>query len=186
MHNRSDSRWPVLPVLACLAFTVAACQKTGATATGAAIARAGEPVAATRHAAPLATLAGDAAFASGVSSLPLPDNFPKDVYLPARYTVDSVFDMGGTAMVAMSAPGRVTVLFADARSMMRAQGWTQTMAAQHSVDNAVLAFEKDQRNATLSFNRAQGEDAPRDGVVVSVQLRESLQGDSGAAVAHGF
>jgi len=185
MHNRSDSRWPVLPVLACLVFAVG-CQKTGATATGAAIARAGEPVDAAGHAVPLASRAGDAAFSAGDSSLPLPDNFPKDVYLPARYTVDSVLDMGGTAMVAMTAPGRVTVLFADARNAMRTQGWTQTMAAQHSVDNAVLTFEKDQRNATLSFNRAQGDDAPRDGVIVSVQLREPVQGGSGAAVAHGF
>jgi hypothetical protein len=133
----------------------------------------------------LASRVGDAAFSDAGSSLPLPDNFPKDVYLPARYTVDSAMDMGGTAMVAMTAPGRVTALFADARSTMRAQGWTQTMAAQHSVDNAVLVFEKDQRNATLSFNRAQGDDAPGDGVLVSVQLREPVQG-SGAAVAHGF
>ena len=186
MHNRSDSRWPVLPVLACLVFAGAGCQKTGATATAAAIARAGEPVDAAGHAVPIAYRAGDAAFSAGDSSLPLPDNFPKDVYLPARYTVDSVLDMGGTAMVAMTAPGRVTALFADARNAMQAQGWTQTMAAQHSVDNAVLAFEKDQRNATLSFNRAQGDDATRDGVIVSVQLREPVQGGSGAAVAHGF
>ena len=186
MHNRSDSRWPVLPVLACLLFAVAGCQKTGATATGTAIARAGEPVETTRHAASLAERAGEAAFSGGHPGLPLPDDFPKDVYLPARYTVDSVLDMGGTAMVAMTAPGQVTALFADARNAMRAQGWTQTMAAQHSVDNAVLAFEKDQRNATLSFNRAHGDDAPRDGVVISVQLREPVQGGSGAAVAHGF
>jgi hypothetical protein len=175
MHNRSDSRWPVLPVLACLLF-VAGCQKTGATATGAAIARAGDPVEAIGH----------PAVSDGDAGLPLPDNFPKDVYLPARYTVDSAMDMGGTAMVAMTAPGRVTALFAEARSTMRTQGWTQTMAAQHSVDNAVLVFEKDQRNATLSFNRAQGDDAPGEGVLVSVQLRDPAQVGSGAAAAHGF
>jgi hypothetical protein len=175
MHNRSDSRWPVLPVLACL-LLAAGCQKTGATATGAAIARAGDPVEASGHPAVF----------DGGPGLPLPDNFPEDVYLPARYTVDSALDMGGTAMVAMTAPGRVTALFADARNTMRAQGWTQTMAAQHSVDNAVLAFEKDQRNATLSFNRAQGDDASRERVIVRVQLREPVQGSSGATVAHGF
>ena len=103
-------------------------------------------------------------------SLPLPANFPKDVYLPDDYAVNSVMDLEGVNVLSLRAPGKVPALFADARAAMARQGWKETMAMQHSVDNALLAFEKEQRAATLSFN-----DDSEDGVVLGVQLRSGRQ-----------
>ena len=121
---------------------------------------------------------GDQAVSRGAAmrageSLPLPADFPGDVYLPADYAVNSVMDLHGVSMVSLSAPGEVSSLFEAARDGMRAQGWTQTLSAQHSVDAAMLAFEKPadgaRRGATLSFNRHNGGDQ----VIVGVQLRQS-------------
>ena len=105
------------------------------------------------------------------ASLPLPSDFPQDVYLPERYAVNSVMDLPDVSVVNLSAPGEVSALFSAARARMQAQGWTQTLAAQHSTDAAMLAFEKPvdgaRRGATLSFNRSNGGGQ----VVVGVQLR---------------
>ncbi|MEP6633910.1 MAG: hypothetical protein ABJA62_06840, partial [Luteimonas sp.] len=172
MFDRSNSRWRAMAWLACAMLALAGCQQTGYGIADAAAARVnGERVGSANSTLDRGN--EDGLDSDPVAGIPLPDTYPKDVYLPTRYTVDSVLDVGGTAMVAMIAPGRVAVLYAEARNTMRAQGWTQTMAAQHSVDNAVVAFEKDRRNATLSFNKAQsGEARSGGGVVVSVQLRE--------------
>lgn len=103
----------------------------------------------------------------GGDALPLPAAFPKDVYLPGDYAVNSVMDLEGVSMVSLRAPGKVPGLFADARESMVAQGWKETMAMQHSVESAMLAFEKEQRAATLSFS-----DDGDAGVAVGVQLRD--------------
>lgn len=118
---------------------------------------------------------GPATSADAAESLPLPDGFPRDVYLPRGYAVNSVVDLQDVSVLSLSAPGEVSSLFGSARAAMRAQGWRQTLAAQHSVDAAMLAFEKDAdgqlRRTTLSFNRSHGEDR----VIVGVQLRRDLQ-----------
>ena len=118
------------------------------------------------------TADGDASSRAG-DSLPLPTDFPADVYLPGEYAVNSVMDLHGVSMVSLTAPGEVSPLFKAARAGMEARGWTQTLAAQHSVDSAMLAFEKPaggaMRGATLSFNRLNGGDQ----VIVGVQLRQS-------------
>ncbi len=104
-------------------------------------------------------------------SLTLPEGFPEDVYLPRAYAVNSVMDLQDVSVLSLRAPGKVAALFSDARNAMRTQGWKQTLAAQHSVDTAMLAFEKDsdagRRSATLSFNRNNGDEH----VIVGVQLR---------------
>lgn len=101
----------------------------------------------------------------GGDSLSLPGTFPDDVYLPAGYAINSVMDLNGISMVNLRAPGRVPGLFADARKAMADQGWSETMAMQHSADSGILAFEKASRGATLAFS--DGGDAD---VAVSVQL----------------
>ena len=107
-----------------------------------------------------------------LDSLALPGHFPEDVYLPDGYRVNSVMDLQDVSVLSLSAPGEVGPLFVAARDAMQAQGWTQTLAAQHSVDTAMLAFEKDggdgARSATLSFNRNNGDER----VIVGVQLRQ--------------
>lgn len=100
--------------------------------------------------------------------LSLPADFPKDIYLPKAYTVNSVMDMGGMHMVALMAPDPVPALFNAASGAMRQQGWKQVTAMQQATGSAMLAFEKDQRHVALSFNRnRQGE-----GTVVSVQMQD--------------
>ncbi len=106
----------------------------------------------------------------GGESLPLPAAFPKDVYLPEGYAINSVMDLEGVNVLNLRAPGKVPELFADAREAMAGHGWKETMAMQHSVDSAMLAYEKTDegngaRSATLSFN-----DGGEHGVSVSVQL----------------
>ena len=95
----------------------------------------------------------------------LPADFPKDVYLPAGYTVESSMQLPGAIVVSLAAPGRVSAMFDDASKRMQAQGWKQTMTMQQSGETQMLAFEKPERSAMVSF------DADGGGAVkVSLQL----------------
>lgn len=113
---------------------------------------------------------GEMAVQSG-EALPLPKDFPGDVYLPPGYRINSVMDLGGAKVLSLQADGKVSVLFDAARAAMDKQGWKQTMAMQNSTDTAMLAYEKDQRAAVLSFNDNSGDS----GVTMSVQLRDKSQ-----------
>lgn len=162
-------------LLATALLVLAACQRSEDRLTEATIERATQRrVTAERDGNQVALRTADGGLTMRAGeSLPLPADFPADVYLPGTYTVNSVMDLHGVSMVNLSAPGEVSSLFKAAREGMQAQGWTQTLAAQHSVDSAMLAFEKPAggatRSATLSFNRNNGGDE----VIVGVQLRQS-------------
>lgn len=163
----------LLPLLVCAAFSIAGCQKAADAATEAAIERAsGEKVEVDRDGGQvrIKTADGELTMQAG-DALPLPADFPKDVYLPGRYDVNSVMDMGGTQVVSVSTRGKVSGVFAEAQQAMADAGWTQTMSMQHSADSAMLSYGKDARAAVLSFNRGEGSD----GVVMAVQLREETQ-----------
>jgi len=170
-----SNRLPALPVLvaALLLATAAAggCQKSQDAITAAAIATAsggkvkvdkdGDKMTIKTDEGELAVQHGDA--------LPLPRDFPEDVYLPGKYQISSVMDMAGAQVVSMQAPGKVATLFSAARDSMDKEGWKQTMAMQNSADSAMLAYEKAQRVAVLSFNG----DNESDDVTMSVQLRNN-------------
>ena len=94
---------------------------------------------------------GDVTIASGDAAV-LPADFPKDVYLPSRYKVESAMQMPGATVVSVTTPGQVSSLFADASKAMQAQGWKQTMAMQQTGQTQMLAFEKDNRSAMVSFD----------------------------------
>jgi hypothetical protein len=98
---------------------------------------------------------GDLKIASGESAA-LPASFPKDVYLPAEYSIDSVMEMPNAQVVSLAASGSAATLFADASKQMQAQGWKQTMAMQQSGSAQMLAFEKDRRSAMLTFDEQDG------------------------------
>ncbi len=161
-------------LVSALWLVLAGCQRAEDRLTDATIERATQSrVAATREGSQIALRGSDGGTSMRAGeSLPLPADFPTDVYLPADYAVNSVMDLHGVSMVNLSAPGDVSSLFKAAREGMRAQGWTQTLAAQHSLDAAMLAFEKPadgaRRSATLSFNRHNGGGE----VIVGVQLRQ--------------
>lgn len=101
------------------------------------------------------------------ATLPLPEDFPDDIYLPRDYRINSVMDRGDMQVISLQAPGQVSGLFGAARDSMDRHGWKQTLAMQNSTDNAVLTYEKERRAAVLSFNSGHGVA----GVTVSVQLR---------------
>lgn len=154
-----------------------ACQRAADSAADAAIERAsGGKVEVERDGDTVVFKTEDGQMAvQGGDSLALPADYPKDVYLPADYAVNSVMDLQGMNVLGLRAPGQVPALFADARKTMLAQGWKETMAMQHSAESALLAFEKgvpegEARVAMLSFG-SDGED----GVQVSVQLRQQAQ-----------
>ncbi len=158
-----------------LVLVAGACQKVGETAADAAIERAtGVKVERDGDQMTLRSADGELAIRAG-ESVALPEDFPADIYLPPDAQVNSVMDLQGISMVSLTAPGQVAGLFAAAREAMQAQGWTQSMSAQHSADAAMLAFEKGEdeqrRSATLSFNRNNGDDH----VIVGVQLQGPRQ-----------
>lgn len=162
----------LLPAVTAVVLVLSGCQKAADAATEAAIERAsGQKMEVDRDGdrVSIRTEDGEVTLEAG-EALPLPADFPKDVYLPGRYDVDSVMDMGGMRVVNLTTRGKVSAVFAEAQQAMARAGWKQTMSMQHSADNAVLSFEKDARAAVLSFNRGEG-----DGVVMGVQLRQQRQ-----------
>jgi hypothetical protein len=173
--NGAAKRVSQLSLCLALLLALGACQKVGETAADVAIERAtGTSVERDGDQVTLRSADGQVAIQTG-DSVPLPEDFPADVYLPEGYQVNSVMDLQGVSMVSLTAPGQVSGLFAAARESMQSQGWTQSMSAQHSADTAMIAFEKgaDQarRSATLSFNRNNGDDH----VIVAVQLQGEHQ-----------
>ena len=82
---------------------------------------------------------GEMTMQGGVD-LPLPADFPKDVYLPKTYAVNSVMDMGGMRMVALMAPEPVHALFNAGAVTMNQHGWIQVTAMQHAGGIAMLAL----------------------------------------------
>jgi len=112
---------------------------------------------------------GDMTIASG-NAATLPADFPKDVYLPSGYKVESAMQMPGATVVSVAAPGQVATLFADASKQMQAQGWKQTMAMQQSGQAQMLAFEKDNRSAMVSFDAGDNGD-----VKVALQVATKQQ-----------
>ncbi len=168
--NDLAKRMSRLSLVLPLALAAGGCQKVGQTAADAAIARA-TGIAIDRHGEPAGGDGVEARPDARSRSVALPADFPEDVYLPVHYQVNSVMDLQGVSMISLSVPGEVDALLADAREAMQAAGWTQSMSAQHSVDSAVLAFEKGdggpRRSATLSFNRNHGDRH----VIVGVQLQ---------------
>ena len=101
-------------------------------------------------------------------ALPLPADFPTDVYLPPGYRIDSLMDRGNLRVVSLRAPGRVSTLYDAARDSMRGLGWKQTLAMRDAGASAMLTYEKADRVAVLSFDDDQRN---ADAVTVSVQLR---------------
>ncbi|WP_149195377.1 hypothetical protein [Luteimonas suaedae] len=142
-------------------IALAGCSRTGET-VDAAIARSdgGEPAAMAVVPTPVRPRA----------PLPLPADFPEDVYLPPGYGIDSVLDMEGATVLSLRAAGPAGALFAETRSAMMHLGWRQTLSRQDSDGSAMLAFEKGPRAAVFSFGR----EPEAGGTVIGLQLRDRL------------
>lgn len=102
---------------------------------------------------------------SSGDSAKLPAGFPKDVFMPDDYAIDSVVDSNGFTMVSMRLPGKLVAASEAARRQMQDAGWKQSMLAIDDDTNHLLAYENAGRTALMSFTTDAGE-----GVVYSVQL----------------
>lgn len=163
----------LLPPAACALLLLAGCMKSAQeSATEAAISAAtGQAVQVDQDGETVTIATGEGAMRiSGGEALTLPADFPEDIYLPDDYRVRSVMDMGGTRVLSLSATGTSAQLFADARDAMARDQWTLGTAMQHETNASMLAFEKDNRAAVLSF--VGGKDGD---VQIGMQLRPLRQ-----------
>ena len=99
------------------------------------------------------TPAGEVRVGAGAA---LPQDFPGDVYLPARYAVASTLAMDDDLFVDLDVDQDVPLLYATARKAMAGHGWTETLAALQDNRNGLLTFEKDDRLVVLSLSRESG------------------------------
>src|SRR5690606_9267697 len=97
-------------------------------------------------------------------------SFPKDVYLPDDYEIDSVGDSARITMVSVRTGGDLTDASQAARQKRLDAGWKQPMTATDDDSNPMPAYENDVRTALMSFSTDSG-----DGVVYSVQLSHKRQ-----------
>lgn len=99
----------------------------------------------------------------------LPAAFPKDVYLPDSYTVETSMEMPNVVVANLLTSGDASTVATAADKQMQAQGW-KSSAMMQSEEGKVLMYEKDGRHATLSI--AAGDEK---GVSVSYQLATGQQ-----------
>lgn len=101
----------------------------------------------------------------------LPADFPRDVYLPSGYKVESALEMPGAIVTHVLTQGSVASVSSDADRGMQGQGWKQTMVMAQSDEAHIVMWEKGERHATLTIagDKAQG------GVQVGYQLATGKQ-----------
>ena len=108
---------------------------------------------------------------SAGDGIALPEDFPKDVFLPSGYTVKSAMKLPQATMVQVTAPGRINDLFAQADKQMLAQGWEQTMSMQQAADTRMLGYKKPDRQAMVTLH-AQDDGQVQVGLQVSAKQKQ--------------
>lgn len=89
---------------------------------------------------------------AGGEGAQLPASFPKDVWLPKDYVVESSMEMPGALVVSLDTKGKLAALADDAGKHMAAQGWKQGFTMQNAADSQMTVYEKENRTATVSFS----------------------------------
>jgi hypothetical protein len=92
---------------------------------------------------------GELVHSSG-ENVPLPDDFPGDVTLPASYQVVSVMTMGPATSVVLRSPEPASEIFSQIRGGQSGAGWKETMSMQ-GADGSMLGFEKDGRSLLVNL-----------------------------------
>lgn len=147
----------LLPMLAIgLLLPLTACKKAAEKATEAAIERAtGNKVDLDRdgNAMTIKTDEGELKVATSQDgqSVPLPADFPKDVFLPDHNAVNSAMDMAGMKMVNMTADASSGDISAQIQKTMEADGWKREMAMQGAEGSATLVYSKDKRQTVYQM-----------------------------------
>lgn len=83
-------------------------------------------------------------------NVPLPDDFPRDVVLPAEFTVVSVMKMGPSQSVVLRSRETLTTLYDQYRTGQADHGWKETLSMQ-GAEGASLGFEKDERDMLVNL-----------------------------------
>lgn len=97
---------------------------------------------------------GTAVFTSG-SSAKLPDNFPKDVYVPAGASVTTAMTVPEGFNVALQTKENAEKISAACKARMSENGWKEE-AAYTAAQQTVISFKKDNRTATVMIMGADG------------------------------
>lgn len=79
--------------------------------------------------------------------VPLPEDFPADVFLPGHSTINSAMDMADMKMVNMTTDASSGEVSAMIQKAMQAKGWKREMAMQAAEGSATLVYSKDKRQA---------------------------------------
>lgn len=140
-----SNRGALALVLSALVITLPACKKASDAAVDAAMERAtGVKVDRDGNAVTVKTDEGEARFASAEDggNLALPASFPKDIQLPAQYTLSSVMELSGAQVLSMTTQEAMGSLFNSLSSGMKRNGWTRELSAQTG-DGGTLGFSKD-------------------------------------------
>ena len=144
MFNR-----PFFTALVAASLLLSACQKAQDAAVAAAVERAtGAKVDKNSQQVTVKTEQGvlQSTAAEEGQSVPLPANFPSDIYLPDQHRIASVMDVSGAQVINISTPAAMTAVFNTVGQNMEKSGWKREMAMQ-SGDGGSLAFSKEKRNA---------------------------------------
>lgn len=157
MATRSNLTRLLLPVLAVgLLLPLTACKKLTEKATEAAIEKAtGNKVDLDKDGGTMTIKSDQGDFKVATSqdgqSVPLPADFPKDVFLPDHTTVNSAMDMAGMKMVNMVSKASSGDVSATIQKSMEGQGWKREMAMQAAEGSATLVYSKDKRQTVYQM-----------------------------------
>lgn len=97
-------------------------------------------------------------------ALPMPADFPADVFVPSGLVVRSSMAVPRMLTLSGNVPGTVTDVFAQARAAMQQQGWREKRVQQRPAMH-MLSLEKDGREAVINVMEREG------AVQVSYSLR---------------
>ncbi len=84
-------------------------------------------------------------------SVPMPEDFPKDVFLPEKGKINSAMDMAGMKMVNIITNATTSEISASVQKSMEAQGWKREMAMQGEEGSATFVYSKDKRQTVYQM-----------------------------------
>lgn len=155
--TRSNMSRLLLPMLAIsLLLPLTACQKAAEKAAEAALEKAtGNKIDLKKDDGTMSikTEQGELKVATSVDgeSVPMPDDFPKDVFLPENGKVNSAMDMAGMKMVNIITSASTGELSGQVQKSMEAQGWKREMAMQSEEGSATFVYSKDKRQTVYQM-----------------------------------
>lgn len=154
---RSNMVRLLLPMLAIgLLLPLTACQKAAEKMAEAALEKAsGNKVDLKRDGDTMTIKTDEGEFNAAVSqdgeSVPMPDDFPRDVFLPEKGKINSAMDMAGMKMVNIITSSGSSEISAQVQKSMEAQGWKREMAMQGEEGSATFVYSKDKRQTVYQM-----------------------------------